>query len=104
MDQLDLINCTRVRLAALGQVARGGGQVTAYDLARAIQPMLDLALGIGIEAGRWQASRAAAIAARAAADADARARYGPGADAPGDDAPGASSRAGKARDRVARKL
>jgi len=99
-----LLNVTRVRLAALGQAARVGGQVTAYDLARAIQPMLDLALGIGIEAGRWQASRAAAIAARAAADAEARATYGPGADAPGDDAPGACSPAVKRRDRAAPRL
>jgi len=51
MQPQDLIHVTRVRLAALSQAARVGGQVTAYDLARAVQPALDLALQVGIEAG-----------------------------------------------------
>ena len=104
MQPQDLMHVTRVRLAALSEAARVGGQVTAYDLARAVQPVLDLALQVGIEAGRWQAAHAAAIADRATAEAAARATYGPGATEPGEEivAPGRPSgrRAGRGPGRL----
>jgi hypothetical protein len=100
----DPVAMTRVRLAALRQAASGGGQVTAYDLARALQPLLAEALAIGAEAGRWQATHAAALRDQAAAEAAIRARFGPGSTEPGERFPRPTSLAAPRGDRAGDRL
>jgi hypothetical protein len=74
----DPISQTRVRLGALTQMARAGGTPSAYDLARAIMPVMELCLEIGIESGRGQAARVDARRRQAAEEARLRAEWGPG--------------------------
>lgn len=84
MNDAQALHVARVRLGALLAQARAGGQVTAYQMARALEPMLEVALAIAREEGRWQAARSIDVAAAAAAEAEARARFGPGAWEPGE--------------------
>lgn len=86
------LHLTRVRLGALLAQARAGGQVTAYQACRAIEPMVDVLLQIAREEGRWQAARSAAIAAEASAEAEASLGHGPGAWQPAEQLPRSSDR------------
>ena len=85
MQEQDPASLCRVRLAALRQVASAGGTVDAFQLAKAIVPIVELLLEVGREEGRWQALRSVAIGRQVRADADARLALGPGADSPGDE-------------------
>jgi hypothetical protein len=87
MQDGQAVHVARVRLSALVQQARAGGEVTAYQVARALEPMLELVLEVARDSGRWQEARAAAIAADAQAEAEARLAYGPGAWEPGAEIP-----------------
>jgi hypothetical protein len=85
VQEQDPSSLCRVRLAALRQVAAAGGTVDAFQLARAIVPIVELLVDVGREEGRWQALRSVAIGRQLRADTHARVAYGPGADAPGDE-------------------
>lgn len=86
------LHVVRVRLAALAAEASAGGEVSTYQIARALEPILGLVLAVGREEGRWHAARSLDLAVSVAEEREARALYGPGAVEPGEQAPRAASR------------